>query len=48
MLFGIGASELERPLAIVMVGGLVTSTLYTLLALPSLYAWIGRYWHERT
>lgn len=47
MLFGIGGSELERPLAIVMVGGLVTSTLYTLLALPSLYAWIGRYWHER-
>jgi cobalt-zinc-cadmium resistance protein CzcA len=47
MLFGIGGSELERPLAIVMVGGLVTSTLYTLLALPSLYAWVGRYWHER-
>jgi len=46
MLFGIGGSELERPLAIVMVGGLVTSTLYTLLALPSLYAWIGRNWHE--
>ncbi len=47
MLFGIGGSELERPLAIVMVGGLVTSTLYTLIALPSLYAWVGRYWHER-
>jgi len=47
MLIGIGGSELERPLAIVMVGGLVTSTLYTLLALPSIYAWIGRYWHER-
>lgn len=46
MLFGIGGSELERPLAIVMVGGLVTSTLYTLLALPSIYAWIGRHWHE--
>jgi len=41
-LFGIGGSELERPLAIVMVGGLVTSTLYTLLALPSVYGWIGR------
>jgi cobalt-zinc-cadmium resistance protein CzcA len=47
MLFGIGGSELERPLAIVMVGGLVTSTLYTLIALPSVYAWIGRYWHEK-
>lgn len=42
MLFGIGGSELERPLAIVMVGGLVTSTLYTLIALPSVYAWVGR------
>jgi len=42
MLFGIGGSELERPLAIVMVGGLVTSTLYTLLALPSVYGWVGR------
>jgi cobalt-zinc-cadmium resistance protein CzcA len=46
MLFGIGGSELERPLAIVMVGGLVTSTVYTLIALPSIYAWIGRHWHE--
>ena len=42
MLFGIGGSELERPLAIVMVGGLVTSTLFTLLALPSFYAWVGK------
>ena len=30
-------SEIERPLAIVMVGGLVTSTLFTLLALPTFY-----------
>ena len=42
MLLGIGGSELERPLAIVMVGGLVTSTLFTLLALPSFYAWVGK------
>ena len=42
MLFGIGGSSLERPLAIVMVGGLVTSTLFTLLALPSFYAWVGK------
>ncbi len=41
MLFGIGGSELERPLAIVMVGGLVTSTLFTLLVLPSFYAWMA-------
>jgi cobalt-zinc-cadmium resistance protein CzcA len=38
MLFGFGGSELERPLAIVMVGGLLTSTLFTLLVLPSVYA----------
>ncbi|WLT31603.1 efflux RND transporter permease subunit [Geothrix sp. PMB-07] len=42
MLLGLGGSELERPLAIVMVGGLITSTLFTLLALPSFYAWVGR------
>ena len=39
---GSGGSELERPLAIVMVGGLITSTLFTLLALPSFYAWVGK------
>jgi cobalt-zinc-cadmium resistance protein CzcA len=42
MLLGIGGSERERPLAIVMVGGLVTSTLFTLIALPSFYAWVGK------
>ena len=42
MLLGIGGRELERPLAIVMVGGLITSTLFTLLALPSFYAWVGK------
>ena len=41
MLFGFGGSELERPLAVAMVGGLVTSTLFTLLALPSFYAWVA-------
>jgi len=46
MLFGFGGSELERPLAIAMVGGLITSTLFTLLALPSFYAWVSRPEHE--
>ena len=32
-----GTPELERPLAIVMIGGLLTSTLFTLLALPTFY-----------
>ncbi|MDC0745783.1 efflux RND transporter permease subunit [Polyangium mundeleinium] len=35
-------SEVQRPLATVVVGGLVTSTLLTLLIVPSLYGWIGR------
>ena len=30
-----------RPLATVMVGGLVTSTLLTLLVLPALYKWFA-------
>lgn len=38
MLLGFGGSELERPLAVVMVGGLLTSTLFTLLVLPAVYA----------
>lgn len=48
MLFGIGGSELERPLALVMVGGLVSSTLFTLLALPSFYAWVGQPKYKNT
>ena len=35
---GIG-SEVQRPLATVVVGGLVTSTLLTLIVLPVLYSW---------
>jgi len=35
-------TEIERPLAIVMIGGLVTSTLFTLLALPTFYELVHR------
>jgi heavy metal efflux system protein len=35
-------TEIERPLAVVMVGGLVTSTLFTLLALPTFYSLVHR------
>ncbi len=38
---GVGA-EIEKPLAIVMVGGLVTSTLFTLLVLPAVYLLVER------
>jgi heavy metal efflux system protein len=39
-------TEIERPLAVVMIGGLVTSTLFTLLVLPTFYLQV-RAWHDR-
>jgi cobalt-zinc-cadmium resistance protein CzcA len=33
--------EVQRPLATVVIGGLITSTLLTLLLLPMLYGWFG-------
>jgi cobalt-zinc-cadmium resistance protein CzcA len=38
---GAGA-EVQRPLATVVIGGLITSTMLTLLVLPSLYQWIDQ------
>jgi heavy metal efflux system protein len=35
-------AEVQRPLATVVIGGLVTSTLLTLLILPTLYKWFER------
>jgi cobalt-zinc-cadmium resistance protein CzcA len=43
-------TEIERPLAVVMVGGLITSTLFTLLALPTFYMLVHQWqerWHKR-
>ena len=37
---GIG-SEVQRPLATVVVGGLVTSTILTLLVIPAIYKWFA-------
>jgi cobalt-zinc-cadmium resistance protein CzcA len=34
-------SEVQRPLATVVIGGLVTATVLTLLVLPVVYAWLG-------
>ena len=34
-------AEVQRPLATVVIGGLVTATMLTLLVLPSLYAWVA-------
>jgi cobalt-zinc-cadmium resistance protein CzcA len=39
-------TEVERPLAVVMIGGLMTSTLFTLLVLPTFYLHVHE-WRER-
>jgi cobalt-zinc-cadmium resistance protein CzcA len=38
---GLGA-EVQRPLATVVIGGIVSSTILTLLLLPTLYLWLER------
>jgi len=38
---GVGA-EVQRPLATVVIGGLVSSTLLTLLVIPAVYRWFDR------
>jgi len=35
-------AEVQRPLATVVIGGIISSTLLTLLLLPMLYDWIER------
>jgi cobalt-zinc-cadmium resistance protein CzcA len=40
LLLNFHGTEIERPLAVVMIGGLLTSTLFTLLALPTFYQWV--------
>ncbi|HEY3381755.1 MAG TPA: CusA/CzcA family heavy metal efflux RND transporter [Vicinamibacterales bacterium] len=43
MVFATGpGAEVQRPLAVVVVGGLITSTLLTLLVLPAVYGWVER------
>jgi len=37
---GVGA-EVQRPLATVVIGGVVTSTLLTLVVLPMIYGWVA-------
>jgi heavy metal efflux system protein len=43
LVLNLHGTEVERPLAIVMIGGLLTSTIFTLLALPTFYQFV----HER-
>lgn len=43
ILFATGpGSEVQKPLAVVVIGGLMTSTLLTLLVLPVLYGWFEK------
>ncbi len=43
MAFNVGAgAEVQRPLATVVIGGVISSTLLTLLVLPALYALVHR------
>ena len=43
---GIG-SETQKPLAIVVIGGLITSTILTLLILPVIYSMVYNLTHKR-
>ncbi|XOV85438.1 MAG: efflux RND transporter permease subunit [bacterium] len=43
---GTGA-EVQRPLATVVIGGILSSTLLTLVVLPALYQWIHRREHQK-
>ena len=43
MAFNTGpGSEVQRPLATVVIGGLITSTMLTLMVLPIIYYWIEK------
>ncbi len=44
---GIG-SETQKPLAIVVIGGLITATILTLLILPVIYAIVHNFMHHRS
>jgi len=41
-----GGAEVQRPLATVVIGGLITATFLTLVILPILYYWLER-WNDR-
>ena len=38
-----GGAEVQRPLATVVIGGLITATLLTLIVLPILYSWLAKW-----
>jgi len=41
MLYATGSgADIQKPLAVVVMGGLVTSTFLTLIVLPTIYDWL--------
>ena len=44
----IAGHEIEHPLAVVILGGLVTSTLLNLFIIPPLYLMVGRFGRDRS
>ncbi len=41
MLYATGSgADIQKPLAVVVMGGLVTSTILTLIVLPTIYEWL--------
>jgi heavy metal efflux system protein len=40
-------AEVQRPLATVVIGGVVSATLLTLMVLPTVYAWVEERWAAR-
>jgi cobalt-zinc-cadmium resistance protein CzcA len=43
MLYATGSgADIQKPLAVVVMGGLITSTLLTLLVLPTIYGWVEK------
>jgi len=43
-----GGAEVQRPLATVVIGGLITATFLTLVVLPILYSWLAQWQEGRT
>ncbi len=41
-----GGAEVQRPLATVVIGGLISATFLTLVVLPILYSWLAQ-WQEK-
>ena len=48
MLYATGSgADIQKPLAVVVMGGLITSTLLTLLVLPTIYGWLEQRAEDR-